>query len=342
MTHKSQITGKYIVGREYFHNPIRMQYTIGDDLLNQVGGGAAGAIGNIIGLPFQMIGNAMQQHQNDINTQRQVAASKELASYNMDLQKQMWDETNYEAQVNHLKNAGLNPALLYAKGRAGGTTGSPSGNVGMGVNTPIHETAQNNLAIEQAQANIELTKAQANAINTKLPTEVDQMKADIESINQGVNNAKAQETLTQVQTQTARLQNSITGETIDDQIATIRSVAGLNENMMQREARNNNIDQQTMQTRIKTLNGIYLQTYLQNNLIKAQTENTNATTDLTKQKIKESVNKIMQDWEQIGLNTESNQTNRTHVQLQDMLNDIPMSAQTAAGLTKLIGILKQK
>ena len=36
--------------------------------------------------------------------------------YSTELSKEMWDYTNYENQVKHLKEAGLKPALLYGKG----------------------------------------------------------------------------------------------------------------------------------------------------------------------------------------------------------------------------------
>ncbi len=44
-----------------------------------------------------------------------------------DLQMDMWNKTNYGAQVGHMKNAGLNPALMYKGAGAGGTTGSQGG-----------------------------------------------------------------------------------------------------------------------------------------------------------------------------------------------------------------------
>ena len=38
-----------------------------------------------------------------------------LANYSQNLQKDMWNYTNYENQIKNLKAAGLNPALMYAK-----------------------------------------------------------------------------------------------------------------------------------------------------------------------------------------------------------------------------------
>ena len=53
-----------------------------------------------------------------INQQYALQAGKQSHLYN----QEMWDYTNYENQVEHMKAAGLNPALLYSKGGAGGST----------------------------------------------------------------------------------------------------------------------------------------------------------------------------------------------------------------------------
>lgn len=52
----------------------------------------------------------------------QAKYNKEQAKYTSDLQKDMWNYTNYENQIQHIKNAGLNPALLYGMSGGGGTT----------------------------------------------------------------------------------------------------------------------------------------------------------------------------------------------------------------------------
>lgn len=66
---------------------------------------------------------------------------KELGRYNQDLAKEMWDYTNFENQKEHMKKAGLNPALMYAKGGPGGTTaGGAAGPVGIEKQRVTNET----------------------------------------------------------------------------------------------------------------------------------------------------------------------------------------------------------
>lgn len=58
----------------------------------------------------------------------QIKGGKEMADYNKANQLDIWNKTNYEAQKEHIKGAGLNAALMYGQGGAGGaTTGSGGG-----------------------------------------------------------------------------------------------------------------------------------------------------------------------------------------------------------------------
>lgn len=66
-----------------------------------------------------------------INNQYALGMAKE--SHNMN--KDMWNYTNYENQVAHMKAAGLNPALLYGNGGGGGATAA-GGTAMPGQGTP--------------------------------------------------------------------------------------------------------------------------------------------------------------------------------------------------------------
>jgi hypothetical protein len=86
------------------------------------------------GMGAQM-GNAWyQEHQNQQRHNRekelmaiQLQNQRQLNSEQASAQMNMWNKTSYDAQVRKMKEAGLNPALMYAKGGQGGTTGSIQG-----------------------------------------------------------------------------------------------------------------------------------------------------------------------------------------------------------------------
>jgi len=72
--------------------------------------------------------NERRNYRNERNlAEQQYGHQRGLNQQGHDLQMDMWNKTNYGAQVEHMKNAGLNPALMYKGAGAGGTTGSQTG-----------------------------------------------------------------------------------------------------------------------------------------------------------------------------------------------------------------------
>ena len=94
---------------------------------------------------------------------QQFQYNKELAAYNHALGIDMFKQTGYEAQVQQMKNAGLNPSLMYANGSGGGGTVA-QGNA-QGVSAVQPRGVELGLQAAQSMANIKLTEAQANKIN---------------------------------------------------------------------------------------------------------------------------------------------------------------------------------
>ena len=91
------------------------------------------------------------------------------------LQMDTWEKTNYPAQMKMLKDAGLNPGLLYAKGGSGGVTGSQGGGSASGGNAPapqqmpnmdIGNSVRTATEILLAKAQARKTNAEANVIET--------------------------------------------------------------------------------------------------------------------------------------------------------------------------------
>ena len=92
--------------------------------------------------------------------------NEQMAKNNQQRNKDLWDYTNYENQKQHIKNAGLNPALMYGMGGGGGV--SASGAQGQGVTQPTDRSVemglkQQGLGLQLASitSQIDLNKSQA-------------------------------------------------------------------------------------------------------------------------------------------------------------------------------------
>jgi len=133
---------------------------------------------------------------------RQMRNAKNMAIFNKNQQIDLFNKTGYEATTNQMINAGLNPALLYKGGGAGGSTNLESGK----IEAQRVESQGQGMAIQSAmaQAQIELAKSQANknnveaekiaGVDTKLTmTEEELKRASIPEIasRMGVNEATA-------------------------------------------------------------------------------------------------------------------------------------------------------
>lgn len=136
-----------------------------------------------------------------INQQYALQAGKQSHLYN----QEMWDYTNYENQVKHLEAAGLNPALLYGQGGAGGasTAGGAVGNgqgtagqapsggspqaiksqmiegAGMGMQLGLMEAQKRNLEADAAKKEADAKKTEgADTEYTRVLTELAKTEID--------------------------------------------------------------------------------------------------------------------------------------------------------------------
>lgn len=101
-----------------------------EQLGQQIGGQAVGAG---LGMIFGGLNDKRQLKQQQALMNQQIAGQKEMTDYQRTSQLQMWKDTNYNAQKEEIKKAGLNPALLYGMSGGGGATiggGTPSVNGG--------------------------------------------------------------------------------------------------------------------------------------------------------------------------------------------------------------------
>lgn len=131
-------------------------------------GGFFGAFANMIS---GLATSSMQRADNEYLMNKQAELNKEQADYSTDLAKNYWDYTNYENSVKHLKEAGLNPALFYAKGGQGGATGGGQAQgVGLPSTTPTMARIQAQgmgAQLQNVLSQVELNKAVAKKTNAE-------------------------------------------------------------------------------------------------------------------------------------------------------------------------------
>ena len=122
------------------------------------------AIGIGMELASNMFGGMFQRGSNKKNMKRQYNYQRMLNQQGHDLQFDMWNKTNYPAQLEMMKKAGLNPGLMYGLGGGSGTTtGSQGGGSATGGQAPMQP-----MGIDAGTASqIELNKALANKANAE-------------------------------------------------------------------------------------------------------------------------------------------------------------------------------
>lgn len=224
----------------------------------------------------------------------QVKNQEQLTDYNQNAALQMWHNTNYGPQMQEMEKAGLNPALMYAKGGMGGTASVAPGSVssssppvgghekydsqGLGIQTALMGAQ---LKLMSAQAD----KAQAEADKTKGP--------DTENTQQNTKLQSSQEDLN-------KIQQEIQSGSKNDQIANIK-LAYQNgvENLMQNVTKTN-VTQDTSNAQITKINADAITAVLTNGLVQAKVDNTEADTLVKNEQVNKMINDIAQGWKQLS------------------------------------------
>ena len=85
----------------------------GEQLLGMGLGAAESGLGAIMGMVLGKQNDKRQIEQQSKLTDMQTAAQREMIQYNKELELQMWKDTSYGAQKEQMRQAGLNPGLMY-------------------------------------------------------------------------------------------------------------------------------------------------------------------------------------------------------------------------------------
>ena len=106
----------------------------------------------------------------------QIKGNKQMIDYSSEMQRKMWEYTNYGNQRKQMERAGLNPALMYQQAGAG-VTGTASGNVSGGNSS---DASSRQLADIQSQGMaLQLAKLASEIDVNKSVAEVNRANADL-------------------------------------------------------------------------------------------------------------------------------------------------------------------
>lgn len=292
-------------------------------------GVAQSAIGAGMGLLLGESADKRQLAQQKKLMDMQTQAQRDMMAYGKTLDLQMWKDTSYPAQKAMLKEAGLNPGLMYGMGGGGGqTTGgsapgvsgghAPSGGgeavamAGMGLQMGLQKAQ-----IENIEADTELKKTDATK---KAGVDTELAGAQIKDLTQGVENKLAVEALTRVQTQLANLDQQLKGRSLEDSVRNVTWMAEKAYQEVEALRWENNISGDTWKTKVQQIKAELVGTWLNNALTKE-------TTRLTVDKRMEIVNSVKQRWIALEDSGKAQTVQQRSAEWDQFINDVQKSSE---------------
>ena len=146
--------------------------------MNAAGSAAEQATGGLLGMLFAKENDRRQLAQQEKLQNLSIKGSKEMTDYQKMKELEMWKATSYPAQMEMLKQAGLNPGLMYGMGGGGGqSTGGGGATVGMG-HAPAGggEIMGMALGMRRNAAELELVRAQTDAVRAEAEKKKEETK----------------------------------------------------------------------------------------------------------------------------------------------------------------------
>jgi len=241
--------------------------------------GAASSIpGAILGMGLGAYNDNRQEIQQRHLQNLQIQGEKEMTDYNMAKQLQMWKDTGYSAQMEQMKKAGLNPALLYGMSGGGGqTTGQANGNVTGGQAPQGGHEIQDIMGITMQQ---QLLKAQIDNINAdtknklsenpNIPRTGENIEANTANTKQTTTNLKVDQEMKEIDVRINYVKEQIAGQTQNIAIAAINTALRQETEKLQLLTNEKRISDATVKTKIEQITAQLVQTYAETELKRTQ------------------------------------------------------------------------
>jgi hypothetical protein len=231
----------------------------------------------------------------------QKSNQMELNRQGQQIQQETWEKTNYPRQIEMLKEAGMNPSLLYSKGGSGGVTGSQGGGSASSGSAPNLGMLPLPSLIEAAKlkSEIDVNKSIANLNNTNANktagVDTDKTQAEIKEITQNIANEEVKNEILKIDEKLKQLELSKSELTFDAYLKKVheelRDLKGKADKSIVEGENAKELQRIAVQ---KYKNEAYA-TVLQNQLSK---QNINK----TKQETVNMIEELQIKWAQLGLN----------------------------------------
>lgn len=243
----------------------------------------------------------------DKRRRNQLEQQKKLNQQQYDMNMKMWEETNYAAQMEQIKKAGLNPAMIYAGGGDGGSTG----NIGTSQASDEAEqskaqSAKQGIGIESAMMQAQIENLEANTRKTNVEAdrsagiETEEIQASINNLLQETNNKQLQAKGLEIDNEYKLIESKILRDTSNAQIESIVNAVEKQKEEIRRLINENDITEETKNEIIKNAE-------LQNEMIASNILNNSVDNMLSQQQAMKLIADIKRDLKSLEL-TESGQT----------------------------------
>lgn len=275
----------------------------------------AGLAGQVLGM---VLGQGMQGMNDDRQVDMQGRLNAQQAQWQMQLmnhqtrkQLEMWEKTSYGAQVEQMKKAGINPALMYGMGGGGGQTvggGMPStggGSAATGGGREVQDFMGMGLQAGMAQAQIKLMEAQTEKTKVEAAktggVDTELARTSIASLLQGIKSEGVKQGLMGVETELKGLEAKYADKSMSDRLQLISGDAVSAVQRGQQMVNETDISNETKAAVIRRIKAEAVGAVLRNAQTRAQTENTQADTQLKGQEFEQKIEKLMIEWSDLSL-----------------------------------------
>ena len=266
------------------------------------------AAGAGLGLVLGGINDRRQVRQAERLQRLQIAGMKEMQDYTFNKELEMWKATNYGPQVQEMKAAGINPALLLGmKGGGAVSTGSPGGGpsasqapAGGGEATAMAGMA---LQLGMMKATIEKTQAETQNIQADTankPLTGQNIEAQTDLLAQELDNKREDYQIKRLQQTMINMQNFEQQATQEDRMDYIEYQTKIAMKQLSLIANQTTISNATILDQINRIHAEAIGAALQNELTRAQTGKTKSDIQVNQKQISMWIQANMREWDKMS------------------------------------------